>query len=126
MTQARRLRTTRETLMSGVPEGGLKRETKMKKFLVSTASVAMLAVASMPAQAAPVDMSTITCAQLLSMKQDEISFILTWVQGYMAGAQEETSMDPDALGKSVTDTVTYCQENQEMSVMNATKEVDGK
>ena len=98
----------------------------MKKFLVSTASVAMLAVASMPAQAAPVDMSTITCAQLLSMKQDEISFILTWVQGYMAGTQEETSMDPDALGKSVTDTVTYCQENQEMSVMNATKEVDGK
>jgi hypothetical protein len=98
----------------------------MKKFLISAASVATLAVAPAPTHADPVDMSTITCAQLMSMKQDEISFILTWVQGYMAGMQEETSMDPDALGKSVTDTVAYCQENQEMSVMNATKEVDGK
>lgn len=98
----------------------------MKKFLVMAASAATLAFVSAPAHADPVDMSTITCGQLMSMKQDEISFILTWVQGYMAGTQEETSMDPDALGKSVTDTVTYCQENQEMSVMNATKEVDAK
>lgn len=126
MTQSSRLRTACEALMSGVPEGGFKRETKMKKFLILAASVATLAAAAAPARAEPVDMSTITCAQLMSMKQDEISFILTWVQGYMAGAQEETSMDPDALGKSVTDTVAYCQENQEMSVMNATKEVDGK
>jgi hypothetical protein len=98
----------------------------MKKFLAIAASAATLAVASAPVRAEPVDMSTITCGQLMTMKQDEISFILTWVQGYMAGTNEETSMDPDALGKSVTDTVTYCQENQEMSVLNATKEVDAK
>lgn len=98
----------------------------MKKFLALAVSAATLAIASAPVRAAPVDMSTITCAQLMSMKQDEISFILTWVQGYMAGTQEETSMDPDVLGKSVTDTVAYCQANQEMSVLNATKEVDAK
>jgi len=98
----------------------------MKKFLAIAASAATLPVASAPVHAEPVDMSTITCGQLMTMKQDEISFILTWVQGYMAGTNEETSMDPDALGKSVTDTVTYCQENQEMSVLNATKEVDAK
>ena len=94
----------------------------MKKFLVLAAAAATLAIASAPSKAAPVDMSTITCQQLMSMKQDEVSFVLIWVQGYMAGAAEETSMDPDALGKAVTDTVTYCQANAEMSVMNATKE----
>jgi acid stress chaperone HdeB len=94
----------------------------MKKLLALAASAAILAVVSAPSRADPVDMSTITCANLMSMKQDEISFVLIWVAGYMAGTEEETSMDPDALGKAVTNTVTYCQENQEMSVMNAVKE----
>lgn len=98
----------------------------MKKFLALTISAATLAIASAPVRAEPVDMSTITCSALMGMKQDEISFVLIWVQGYMAGTEEETSMDPDALGKSVTDTVTYCGENAEMSVMNATKEVSAK
>jgi hypothetical protein len=98
----------------------------MKKFLVLAAAAATLAIASLPSRADPVDMSTITCQQLLAMKPDEVSFVLIWVQGYMAGTEEETSMDPDALGKSVTDTVTYCQENTEMSVMNATKESAAK
>ncbi|MDQ6433054.1 HdeA/HdeB family chaperone [Mesorhizobium sp. LHD-90] len=96
------------------------------KFL-RLAPLGLLAVASLatPASSEPVDMSTITCAQLLSMKPDEVSFILTWVAGYTAGTAEELSMDPDVLGKTVSDTVTYCQENSEMSVLNAVKEVSG-
>ena len=93
----------------------------MKSLLLAASAVVAL-FASAPSRAEPVDMSTITCAQLLGMKSDDVSFILTWVVGYMAGAAEETSMDPDALGAHVTDTVTYCGENQEMSVMNAAKE----
>ena len=97
---------------------------KITALIVSTATLAILAAA--PARADAVDMSTITCGQLLAMKADEVSFMLTWVQGYMAGTEEELSMDPEALGKSVTDTVTYCGENQEMSVINATKESAAK
>ena len=52
--------------------------------------------------------------------------MLTWVQGYLAGTDEELSMDPDALGKSIDATVAYCGENQEMSVLNATKESAAK
>ena len=96
------------------------------KFL-RLAPLALLAAAmsAAPASSEPVDMSTITCAQLMSMKPDEVSFILTWVAGYTAGTEEELSMDPDALGKTVSGTVTYCQENTEMSVLNAIKEVAG-
>jgi acid stress chaperone HdeB len=93
----------------------------MKK-LIATAFAATALFSSLPAKADAIDMSTITCAQLLSMKQDEISFVLTWVAGYLAGTEEETSMDPAALGAHVTATVTYCGENAEMSVMNAAKE----
>ena len=92
------------------------------KTVYATILAATIAAAAMPARAEPIDMSTVTCAQLLTMKPDEITFVLTWVEGYLAGTQEELSMDPDILGKHVTDTVTYCGENQEMSVLNAAKE----
>jgi hypothetical protein len=92
----------------------------MKSLLAVLGAAFVMTVT--PSRADPIDMSTVTCGQLLGMKQDEVSFMLTWIVGYMAGADEETSMDPDALGKHVSDTVTYCTENQEMSVMNAAKE----
>lgn len=90
------------------------------------ASVPALSLAfslSTPVLADPVDMSTITCAQMSSMKQDEVTFMLTWVAGYMAGEAEELSMDPEILGKLVGDIATYCGEHTEMSVINAAREV---
>ena len=93
----------------------------MKKLFALAAAAATLAIASAPSRADSVDMSTITCENLMSMKQDEVSFVLIWVQGYMAGTNDDSSMDPEALSESVTDTVTYCQENKSTSVMNAVK-----
>ncbi|MGE0283344.1 MAG: HdeA/HdeB family chaperone [Rhizobiaceae bacterium] len=89
---------------------------------VCFAALTALCIGSAAARAEPVDMSTVTCAQLLGMNQDEVSFMLIWMMGYQAGTEEELSMDPDILGKTVADTVTYCKENQEMSVLNAAKE----
>ena len=95
----------------------------MKKIVTLIVSSAALAiVANAPARADAVDMSTVTCGQLMTMPAEGVSFMLTWVQGYLAGTEEELSMDPDALGKSIDATVAYCKENEEMSVLNATKE----
>ncbi|MGO4834318.1 HdeA/HdeB family chaperone [Rhizobiaceae sp. 2RAB30] len=95
----------------------------MKTFAAALAAAGTLMFALVPAKAEPVDMSTVTCGQMMGMKENEITFMLTWVIGYLAGTQEELSMDPDVLGKTAEDTVKYCSENQEMSVVNATKEV---
>ena len=99
----------------------------MKKIVTLIVSSAALAiVANAPARADAVDMSTVTCGQLMTMPAEGVSFMLTWVQGYLAGTDEELSMDPDALGKSIDATVAYCKENEEMSVLNATKESAAK
>jgi len=79
-------------------------------------------LAPLAARAEPIDMSTVTCGALLTMNQDEVSFTLIWVAGYLAGTEEELSMDPDLLGGHVGRTVEYCQEHQEMSVLNAAME----
>lgn len=86
------------------------------------AALALCLLAAPAARAAPIDMSTVTCAALLSMNQDEVSFTLIWVAGYLAGTEEETSMDPDLLGSHVGRTVEYCKEHQEMSVLIAAEE----
>lgn len=90
------------------------------KVLAALAFTALLVPAAVKAD--PVDMSTITCASLLEMGEDEVAFTLIWVAGYLAGAEEELSMDPDLLGAHVGRTVDYCQENDEMSVLNAARE----
>jgi len=89
---------------------------------LALAALALSLLAPVAAKADPVDMSTVTCGSLLTMDESAVTFMLTWVAGYMAGTEEELSMDPDALGKSVDATVKYCQENEEMSVLNAARE----
>lgn len=97
----------------------------MKSFLAAALAAGTIAFAPAQARAEPVDMSTITCGQLAGMKQEEVGFILIWVMGYMAGLEEELSMDPDILGNTVAGTVAYCAEHTEMSVLNAATEVAG-
>jgi hypothetical protein len=46
------------------------------------------------------------------MKTDEVSFMLTWVQGYMAGTEEELRMDPEVLGQIGWRAVPYRKANR--------------
>lgn len=97
----------------------------MRTFLIA-ATVAAGLMSPAAARADAIDMTTVTCGTLLTMDQEAITFMLTWVAGYIAGMNDQSSMDPDVLGKATEDTVTYCQENQEMSVVNAAKAVEGQ
>jgi hypothetical protein len=97
----------------------------MTNTLRAALAAGAIAFACLPATADPVDMSTITCGRLLGMNEEQVGFTLIWVAGYMAGTAEELSMDPDILGKTVGDTIAYCKEHQEMSVLNAATEVSG-
>src|SRR4051812_40956780 len=65
-------------------------ELFMKKIVTLIVSGAALAIAAnAPARADAVDMSTVTCGQLMTMPAEGVSFMLTWVQGYLAGTDDE-------------------------------------
>jgi opacity protein-like surface antigen len=97
----------------------------MRKFLIAAAAAAGL-MSPAAAKADAIDMTTVTCGTLLTMDQEAITFMLTWVAGYLAGTNDQSSMDPDVLGRETEATVTYCQENQQMSVVNAARAVEGQ
>jgi len=74
-----------------------------------------------PARADMVDMSTITCAQLAAMNEEEGSFFLIWLDGWLAGQEDATTMDPDALKEQIDGIAQKCTETPELSVINAAK-----
>ena len=90
------------------------------------AALALIAGAAIvnatPARADMVDMSTITCAQLATMNEEEGSFFLIWLDGWLAGQSDETTLDVDTLSEQIDGIAAKCEETPELSVINAAKQ----
>ncbi len=97
------------------------------KTSLLTVSLVTLGLAASPAFvstafAESVDMSTITCEQVMSSSQDDATTTLIWLDGWLAGQADNTMLDPDDLGKQVEGILSVCQENGAMSLINAAKQ----
>ncbi len=92
----------------------------MKFLPVFAAAVAFSAMPNL-ARAEILDMSTVTCAQLSEMNEDEGSFFLIWLDGWLAGQADATTMDPDELKNQIDGIAGKCVETPELSVINAAK-----
>lgn len=91
------------------------------------AAVALATVlAGGAAQAEKVDMSTITCKQLLEGHKDDIGVLLVWMHGYLGGNNEDTLLDTAEFEQGAKDIAEYCVANPETSLMNAVKEQLGE
>lgn len=85
------------------------------------AAILLLAAAS-PAAAEATDLSTITCEQMLAGTGDDAGNLLIWVDGWLAGQADETTLDEDTLKAQVEGIIGVCQENPTLSVINAAKQ----
>jgi acid stress chaperone HdeB len=91
----------------------------MKRILVA----ALLSAFSLsPVLAESVDMSTITCEQLMSGSGEDAGNLLIWVDGWLAGQADETMLDSETLGAQVEGIAAICQDNPAMSIINAAKQ----
>jgi hypothetical protein len=98
------------------------RRRKMGAFMKKLAFAMLLAAASTQhAQAEMVDMSTITCAQLGTMNEDDGSLFLIWLDGWLAGQADATTLDVDDLTSQIDGIAKECEASPELSVMNAAK-----
>lgn len=79
-----------------------------------------------PAFAEKVDMSTITCAQLMASSQDDIGTMLVWMHGYLGGQNEDTMLDLKEFEQGAKDIGEYCAKNPETSLLNAVQEMMGE
>ena len=89
--------------------------------------VALFAVAALvplkSTRAEVIDMASITCGDLISMKAEDAGSIMLWVYGYFGGLADDTKFDPTVFGQVAKVVGEYCATNQQITLISAIKHV---
>ena len=83
-------------------------------------------MAAAPAHAVVLDLSTVTCKQFVEGGDDEIKMVLTWMDGWYKGDEDEAIIDTDVYVANAKKFGTYCATNPTISVVNAAEQILGK
>jgi acid stress chaperone HdeB len=97
----------------------------MKSIYTMVAAVGVI-LASAPAYAVVLDLSTVTCKQFIEGDKDQISMVLTWLDGWYKGDEDEAIIDTDVFVANAKKFGAYCAANPTISVVNAAEEILGK
>jgi acid stress chaperone HdeB len=87
---------------------------------------AAMALSSAPADAVVLDLSTMTCKQFVEGGDDEIKMVLTWMDGWYKGDEDEAIIDTDVFVANAKKFGTYCAANPTISIVNAAEKILGK
>lgn len=93
----------------------------MKRTLVAT--VLATIILAVPAHAETVDLATIKCSELGTMKQDDADFMFAWLLGYAGGQTGTTTIDLGDMDSLGTDIGNYCVKNPDVGLLSAATEV---
>ena len=88
-------------------------------ILFAAALTLPLGLASVPAHAVVLDLSTMTCKQFVDGGDDTIKMVLTWMDGWYKGDSDEAIIDTDVFVENAKKFGTYCGKNPTMSIVNA-------
>ncbi len=94
---------------------------RMKKILI-LASLSVMAL-GLPAKADVVDMSTVKCSELATMKAEDASYLLIWLHGYYGGKAGDTTIDLAALEESGKMIGEKCADNPDLGLMTAIQQL---
>ena len=76
------------------------------------------ALSAQIAAAQTTDIATITCADLSEMPAESVSMLLTWIDGYMGGAAEDTSFDVARLQANIDGAAEACTADPSATLMD--------
>ena len=93
----------------------------MKRTLAAAALAATLF--TIPAHAETVDLATVKCSELATMKQDDADFMFAWLLGYAGGQSGTTTIDLSTMNSMGTDIGKYCADNPDVGLLSAATEV---
>jgi acid stress chaperone HdeB len=112
---------------------GFRRQAPRESIMKTTVSILFAAalalpigLASVPAHAVVLDLSTMTCKQFVEGGDDTIKMVLTWMDGWYKGDSDEAIIDTDVFVENAKKFGTYCGKNPTMSIVNAAEAVLGK
>lgn len=92
----------------------------MKKFALALLFAAAPVLAGQ-SRAEMLDMSTVTCSQLATMGEEDGAMFLIWLDGWLAGQNDVTTLEVGELTAQIDGIAAECEESPGLSVMNAAK-----
>ena len=96
------------------------------KTTVSILFAAALLLPSVPARAVVLDLSTMTCKQFVERGDDEIKMVLTRMDGWYKGDEDEAIIDTDVFVDNAKKLGEFCARNPTISIVNAAEKILGK
>jgi acid stress chaperone HdeB len=72
------------------------------------------------------DLSTMTCKQFLESGEDNIAVVLTWMDGWYKGDEDNAIIDTEVFIENAKKFGAYCGKNPTVSVVTAADEILGK
>ena len=96
------------------------------KSIVAMLFAAGLALPSGPAAATVLDLSTMTCKQFVEGGEDEIKMVLTLLDGWYNGDEDEAIIDTDFLVANAKKFGSLCAANPTISIVTAADRILGK
>ncbi len=93
----------------------------MKAICAFALAAAVLAAA--PASAQRIDLSTIKCKDFIESGNDNIGYIMMWLDGYFADEDEPAIIDFDRLKAKGERLGKYCASNPEIGLITAAEPI---
>ena len=89
--------------------------------LASCISSAPVAAAEEPVE---VDMSTITCEQLMTKSEGAQSGIIFWIDGYLAGSADDLMLNLERMTANIAEVNRVCAASPKRSVLDIVKKYE--
>ncbi len=83
-------------------------------------------MSSAPAHAVVLDLATMTCKQFIESDADEIKMVLTWMDGWYKGDEDDAIIDTEVFVDNAKKFGTYCAKNPTKSIVTAAEAILGK
>ena len=96
------------------------------KTTLSLLFAAALSLSSMPAHATKIDLATMSCKQFVESGDDTIKMVLTWMDGWYKGDEDEAIIDTDVFVDNAKKFGEFCAKNPTISIVNAAEKILGK
>jgi hypothetical protein len=96
------------------------------KFVAGIALAGCIASAPVAAtgQSAEIDMSTVTCAQLLAMNQAAQSGFIFWIDGHLAGSADDLMLSDARVSANIAEVNRVCATSPNRSVLDIVRKYE--
>ena len=96
----------------------------MNRFAMLLVAAAM--IAPLPAQAEKLDLSTITCKKFFEYNRENLTLLLTWMEGYYSSDDSDPVIDFEVMTQNAKKLGEYCGKNPTIGLITAAEKIYGK